>query len=148
VILLWILSVAPPTMAEEPKDMTANEEKELRRVYDYLANFAPKHKLRKRMQPLLDRRYKIMQYKKNPDAIRIVDESGVELSSEHLEAELAHINTEVDSLQAQVAEIDADPTKKINSTDLMDALRALGKECTKVRGGAAVKRDIDSGILR
>lgn len=113
--------------------MTANEEKELRRVYDYLANFSPKHKLRKRMQPLLDRRYKIMQYKKNPDAIRIVDESGVELSSEHLEAELAHINTEVDSLQAQIGEIDGDPTKKIQATDLMDALRALGKECTKVR---------------
>lgn len=46
---------------EEPKDMTANEEKELRRVYDYLANFSPKYKLRRRMQPLLDRKYKILQ---------------------------------------------------------------------------------------
>ena len=118
---------------EEPKDMTANEEKELRRVYDYLANFSPKYKLRKRQQPLLDRKYKILQYKKNPDAIRIVDEAGVELSAEHLEAELEHINAEVENLQNQIAEIDADPAKKINSVDLMDALRALGKECTKAR---------------
>lgn len=121
-----------PAMSEEPKDMTPNEEKELRRVYDYLANFSPKYKLRKRMQPMQDRKYKIMQFKKNPDAIRIVDEAGVELSAEHLEAELEHINSEVDSLSAQIGEIDADPGKKINATDLMDALRALGKECTKV----------------
>lgn len=117
----------------DPKDMTANEEKELRRVYDYLAHFAPKHKLRRRMQPMQDRKYKIQQFKKNPDAIRIVDEAGVELSPEHLEAELEHINSELESLQTQINEIDADPAKKITSQDLTDALRALGKECTKVR---------------
>lgn len=41
------------------------------------------------------------QFKKNPDAIRIVDEAGVELSPEHLDAELEHINTEVESLQVR-----------------------------------------------
>jgi hypothetical protein len=76
---------------EEPKDVTSNEEKELRRVYEHLANFAPKYKLRRRMQPLTDRRQKILQFKRNPDAIRIVDEAGVELTSEQLDAELEHI---------------------------------------------------------
>ncbi len=71
--------------------MTSNEEKELRRVYEHLANFAPKYKLRRRMQPLTDRRQKILQFKRNPDAIRIVDEAGVELTSEQLDAELEHI---------------------------------------------------------
>ena len=51
---------------DEPKDVTSNEEKELRRVFDHLANFSPKYKLRRRMQPLLDRRQKIMQFKRNP----------------------------------------------------------------------------------
>jgi hypothetical protein len=60
-------------------------------VYEHLANFAPKYKLRRRMQPLTDRRQKILQFKRNPDAIRIVDEAGVELTSEQLDAELEHI---------------------------------------------------------
>lgn len=47
--------------AEEPKDVTSNEEKELHRVYDYLCNFSPKHKLRKEMAPKLERKQKIMQ---------------------------------------------------------------------------------------
>lgn len=121
--------------SEEPKDVTSNEEKELRRVYDYVANFAPKYKLRRRMQPLQDRKAKILQFKRNPDAIRIVDESGVELTSEQLDKELEHIDGELATLRAQVDEIDADPAKKIHCVDLMDALHSLGKDCTKVRCG-------------
>jgi hypothetical protein len=127
---------APPNMSgepgEEPKDVTSNEEKELRRVFDYLANFSPKYKLRRRMQPLLDRRQKIMQFKRNPDAIRIVDEAGVELTPEQLEKELEHIEAEIATLKAQVDEIDADAAKKIHCVDLMDALHSLGKDSTKV----------------
>ncbi len=123
---------SPMEAGDEPKDVTSNEEKELRRVYDHLANFSPKYKLRKRMQPLLDRKQKIMQFKRNPDAIRIVDEAGVELTPDQLEKELEHIEGEIDTLKIQIDEIDADPTKKIHCVDLMDALHSLGKDSTKV----------------
>ena len=125
---------------EEPKDVTSNEEKELRRVYDHLANFSPKYKLRKRMQPLLDRKQKIMQFKRNPDAIRIVDEAGVELTPEQLDKELEHIEGEIDTLRVQIDEIDADPTKKIHCVDLMDALHSLGKDSTKVSRDGCCRR--------
>lgn len=116
---------------EEPKDVTSNEEKELRRVYDYLAHFAPKHKLRREMQPKIARRQKILQFKKNPDAIRIVDEAGVELTPEQLESELEIINEQIMEIEAQIAEIDGDPGKKVAAIDLMEALKALGKKSTK-----------------
>lgn len=41
---------------EDPKDVTSNEEKELRRVYDYLANYAPKSELMAELRPKVRRR--------------------------------------------------------------------------------------------
>ena len=48
-----------------------------------------------------------------------------------MDAELDIINEQIAELEMQIAEIDADPTKKVNSIDLMEALKALGKKSTK-----------------
>lgn len=51
--------------------------------------------------------------------------------SSQLDAELEIIGEQLEELEAAIAEIDADPTKKVHATDLMDALKALGKRSTK-----------------
>ena len=45
----------PRAEEPEPKDVSQNEFRELKRVFDYMADFAPKYKLRKDLQPRLDR---------------------------------------------------------------------------------------------
>jgi Ca2+-binding EF-hand superfamily protein len=116
---------------EEPKDVTSNEEKELKRVYDYLANYFPKSKLMKQMKPKLDRKQKILQFKKNPEAVKIVDEEGNELTMEQIDRELERLEEEIEILQEEIDEYNAEAGKKISAQDLQEALRHLGKRATK-----------------
>lgn len=118
----------------EPKDVSANELRELLRVFTFLADFAPKHKLRKELQPRQERKSKIMAYKKNPDAVKIVDETGAELSPEILENEFQNIEAEMADLERQIEAIDSKPDheKKIHPRDLQQALAFLGKHTDKV----------------
>lgn len=44
-----------------------------------LADFAPKFKVERELKPKLERRAKLGLFKKNPEAVKIVDETGVEL---------------------------------------------------------------------
>ena len=44
---------------EEQKGITPSEQKELRRVFDHLANYSKKRKLYATLNPLLDRRQKL-----------------------------------------------------------------------------------------
>lgn len=127
---------ADKTMAtsteEEPKDVTSNEEKELRRVYDYLANYYPKSKLMKQMEPKLERKHKIMQFKKNPEAVKLVDENGAELTNDQIDAELARIEEECEILQEEIDAYNSQAAKKVSAADLQEALKHLGKKATKV----------------
>ena len=116
----------------EPKDVTSNEEKELRRVYDYLANYYPKSRLMKELEPKESRRQKIMQYKKAPDAVKIVDETGTELSPEQIDEELDRLNAECEALQAKIEEYQNASDRKIHPADLSEAILRLGKRCSKV----------------
>ena len=117
----------------EPKDVSQNEYRELKRVFDYMADFAPKYKLRKDLQPRLDRKAKIEAYYKNPEAVKIIDESGEELGAAVLAAELERLEREIASVQGQIDAIDARPddVKKIHPRDLQQALAFLGKHTEK-----------------
>ena len=117
----------------EPKDVSQNEYRELKRVFDYMADFAPKYKLRKDLQPRLDRKAKIQAYYKNPEAVKIVDELGEGLSAGVLAAELERLEREIASVQGQIDAIDARPddVKKIHPRDLQQALAFLGKHAEK-----------------
>jgi hypothetical protein len=124
----------PRSDEPEPKDVSQNEWRELKRVFDYMADFAPKFKLRKDLQPRLDRQAKIAAYHKNPDAVKIVDESGAELPGHVLDQELRRIESEISDIQRQIDAIDARPDvdKKIHPRDLHQALSFLGKQAEKV----------------
>lgn len=123
-------NMAAATPAVEP---TQNEQRELKRVFDFLADFAPKHKLRKELQPKLERKQKILSYKRNPDTVKIVDDTGVELPPSVIESELQHLEEEIAEIQRKIDAIDSknDYEKKIHPRDLQQALAFLGKHADK-----------------
>jgi len=123
-----------PHVEPEAPSISQNEQRELKRVFDFMCDFAPKHRLRKELQPRADRKAKIMSFKKNPEAVKIVDEAGHELSEDILDAELLILDKEMNELQHQIDQIDAKPDteKKVHPRDLQQALAFLGKHTDKV----------------
>lgn len=124
-----------PAAEPEPITISANEYRELKRVFDFMSDFAPKHRLRKELQPRADRRAKIMSFKKNPDAVKLVDEAGNEVSPAVADAELKQLDMEMAELQAAIDGVDAKPDaeKRVHPRDLQQALAFLGKHTEKVR---------------
>ena len=110
-----------------------NDIKDLRRVYDFLADFAPKNKLRRELQPKLERRAKIAMFLRNPESVKMVDETGAELpmavvtlEDRRLEAECRELAARVDSISGK-----GDDVKRIHPRDLFTALEYLGKPTNK-----------------
>ena len=118
------------------KDLTQNELRELRRVFDMLAGFAAKQRLRRALAPAQDRRAKILAFKRSPETVRVVDENGVDVPVPVMEAELGRLEVEIATLQRRVDDVDAVPEaeRKIQARDLQAALATLGKTADKVRG--------------
>ena len=113
--------------------VSQNDIKELRRVYDFMADFAPKNKLRRELQPKLDRRAKISLFLKNPEAMKVVDETGAELPLAVVTLEDKRLEDECRELNARIEEINAKPddVKRIHYRDLLTALEFLGKPTSK-----------------
>ena len=110
-----------------------NDIKDLRRVYDFLADFAPKNKLRRELQPKLERRAKIAMFLRNPESVKMVDETGAELpmavvtlEDKRLEAECRELAARVDGISGK-----GDDVKRIHPRDLFTALEYLGKPTNK-----------------
>jgi chromosomal replication initiation ATPase DnaA len=121
-------------------EVSQNDLVSLRRVFDFLADFAPKHKIRRELQPKLERRSKLALFKKNPDAVKIVDETGAELPSAVVDLEDARLSRECAELEGLIDTISAKPDteKKINPRDLHQALEFLGKLTDKKEVRAAL----------
>eukprot|EP01138_Halocafeteria_seosinensis_P007812 gb/GECG01007982.1/.p1 GENE.gb/GECG01007982.1/~~gb/GECG01007982.1/.p1 ORF type:complete len:252 (+),score=51.08 gb/GECG01007982.1/:1-756(+) len=116
---------------EEPKDVTQNEFKELKRVFDFLCDFSPKHKLTNELKPKLEVKSKILSYKQNPGAVKLVDENGDSLPEEHIEHELRRIESDCQEIQGKIDAIKNKTDKKIKPKDLQEALAFLGKKTHK-----------------
>lgn len=54
-----------------------------------------------------------MAYKKNPDAVKIVDDTGRELTSAQIDAELRRIDEECEAITSSIREIEDKADKKI-----------------------------------
>lgn len=126
----------------EPKDVTQDESKQLERVFNYLCDFAAKNKLFKEREPKLERKSKILAYKKNPEAVKIIDETGRELSPEEIDFELRKIDDECADITQRIEKIEAKEEKKIKPRDLLEALGKLGKKATKVRAARCQGRQL------
>ena len=102
-------------------EVSQNDLRELRRVFDWVSNFAPKHKIERELKPKLERRVKLTLFKRNPDSVKIVDETGVELPMAVVEREDARLEGECRGLQAKIDDINAKPDteKAIHGRDLL-----------------------------
>lgn len=115
--------------------LLAGEMKELRRVYDYLCFFLPKNNLRKKLAPKVDRRNKITTHRKNPDAVKLYDENGSPMTEEEIDSEHDRLCKDIEELEEQIAAYDQREERKVRPQDLHEAIKALGKRCTKVSCG-------------
>jgi hypothetical protein len=124
-----------PKVEEPEPQVSQNEMNALLRVFNFMSDFAPKHRFRKELQPRDDRLSKIAQWRRAPDQVRIVDEAGNDVPHDVLAAEEARLLEEKSALQAQIDAIDARPEaqKLVHPRDLQQALAFLGKHTEKVR---------------
>lgn len=115
---------------ETKKEMTREEERELRRVFDYLSNFAPLNRLYKRLNPYKERLAKINAHRKNPNAVKILDSSGTAKSEAAIDEEYQQLLQRIHEVESEIATFDS-PDKKVHTQDLSEALRFFGKRCTR-----------------
>ena len=121
-------------MSHEPtNDVSVSDEKELRRVYDFLCGYLPKSKLFAKLKPLEALLTRIQQHKSNPDTIPVYDPANKrrELSEEEIKKVHSESVPKVEELKEKVAEFDKDPSRKIRAPDLNECLRSLGYKAPK-----------------
>ena len=116
---------------KQSKGKTAAETKELRRVFDYCANFLPKQEIYAKLNPFLDRKTDLVAFINNPDAIEVKDDDGNIMDADSINEELEALNVKIEELQKRINAFDSNPTKKIHPEDLNEAMKVLGRKCTK-----------------
>jgi len=110
--------------------MNAQEEKELKRVFDHLAGFSERKKLTSQMKPKRERKAMIENFKKNFEATRVLDVEGKVMTVEEVNKEYENLQKDMEHLENKIASINSNPAKRISSKDLYDCLKALGKTST------------------
>lgn len=126
---------SPPPFAADPLSQ-GEQQRELARVFNTLAGFAPKAALRAELAPLEARRERIVAAQRNRETVKLVDERGRELPGGVVDGELRRVEGEIAALTRRVHALDAVPLgdKKIRARDLQAALGFLGKAADKARG--------------
>jgi hypothetical protein len=114
-------------------EMNAQEERELTRVFDMLANYLPKSKIMKELQPKLDRKSTINAHKKSAEAIKVYDQYGNIMTEDQIDEEQELLDEEIEVLQAEITKFNSQAGKKIHPADLNETLKRLGKRMPKVR---------------
>ena len=112
-------------------EITKQEEKELLRVFDYLANHLAKLRIMETLQPKLDRRSTIEAHKKSSAAIKVHNQAGQVMTEEEIESERVVVEEEIEVLQAQIERLNSEEGKTIGPLDLQAALKKLGTNPSK-----------------
>ena len=127
-------------MAEKGESvLMAGEEKELDRVFRRLCNFAVKAKKLKVLNPKQKRLQKIVNHKKRPDAVKIMDADGNEMDEAAIDEDFDKLSADIRKIEGEIRKIDEKP-EKVTLDDLNAALRSLGVKKKKVRG-TAIRRE-------
>ncbi|KAJ8602185.1 hypothetical protein CTAYLR_003521 [Chrysophaeum taylorii] len=100
--------------------MTAQEESQLRRVYSLLCDYGAKRQVYKVLRPK-EERYEVLRAKLSDEEV-----AGSELASE-----LQSLSADIDELKDKIQRLEAASDGRITPTDLMEAMKALGKKTTK-----------------
>jgi hypothetical protein len=111
--------------------LNQQEEKDLRRVFDHLAGYVHRRNLTRTIQPKIDRQVGLLAYKKSPDTTEVPVADGRQMSMADVESEAQTLTVDIFSIRQQLKQLAENPQKKISVRDLDQALRALGKTCSR-----------------
>ncbi|ETV94853.1 hypothetical protein H310_11517 [Aphanomyces invadans] len=125
----------------DAKGMIAQEERELRRVFEHLAGFRHKKKLSHLVTTLKERKGQLEFSNSNfsSNSAPIFDAAGKKMNQAEIVLELQEVEANIEASQAELQSLSSNQTlgttasvaKVIKSEDLFDAIKALGKVCTK-----------------
>lgn len=110
-----------PDDEEVVPSITAAEEKELVRVHRLLCDYHSKRKVLRELRPKQERVASLRS--------KLDDEDGGDLA---VAAELQRLDVEIAQLQEKVKALEDKSDGKISPLDLAEALKTLGKRCTKL----------------
>lgn len=116
---------------DEPKPMIAQEERELRRVFDHVSNYRQKKRLSTAMAASRERRQRLEASKANPDVSSLMNDQGAAMTKDEMEDEIRKIDQSLEKLAAELSALQTSASKFIRHEDLFDAIKALGKACSK-----------------
>ncbi len=105
--------------------ITAQEEKELKRVFDYLCDFSIKAKIYVEIAEL-EAWLKTARAKFNASSI-----PGVNVDSKRFDSNCTATQSQIDTLRMQINELDAKPDRKISVADVMEMFKNLNQKCVK-----------------
>lgn len=107
------------------------EMKQLQRSFNFLANFVEVNEIRQKIKPKVERKRKIMDHKRNPDNVNVLNNNNEIMNEDEIDEELKQLLEEIEALEAQIDEIQSRPDRKIELKDLSEALKGLGRKCTR-----------------
>lgn len=119
------LTAIGSSKAQETLPVTSQEEKELRRVYDFLCDYQRKIPLKREINELLD----WLENSKVRSASTVA--AGITVNTTRLESTTEATQNRIDELRRQIGEIDANPAKKISCGDVFEILRHLKQKITR-----------------
>ncbi|RHY84705.1 hypothetical protein DYB37_006343 [Aphanomyces astaci] len=119
--------------------MIAQEERELRRVFEHLAGYRQKKKLSHLATTLKERKGQLEFSNSNfsSNSAPIFDATGKKMTQAEIVLELQEIEASIDASHAELQTLNSNQAgttsvpKNIKSEDLFDAIKALGKVCSK-----------------
>jgi Ca2+-binding EF-hand superfamily protein len=120
----------------DAKGMIAQEERELRRVFDHLAGYRQKKRLSHSISTLKERKSQLEFSNSNfsSNSAPIFDAAGKKMSQPEIVSELQDVEVSIEKHNSELANINSSlntSSKVIKSEDLFDAIKALGKVCSK-----------------
>lgn len=119
------------SMNDDAKGMIAQEERELRRVFDHVASYRQKKKIATAMAASKDRKQRLEASKANPEVSPMLNEKGIKMTREEIEDEIKKLEASVEKAVGELGVIQSAASKFIKNEDLYEAIKALGKVCSK-----------------
>ncbi|GMI20947.1 hypothetical protein TeGR_g9664, partial [Tetraparma gracilis] len=110
----------------------AGELRDLRRVFDHLANHVDRKQINSVLSERTERLVKLRDFVDNPaSAVPVMGDNGVEIGKYQAPEEIRRLNDELQELKMAEKKLRDDPHKKISIRDLDAALRSLGRNCSR-----------------
>lgn len=118
---------------DDAKGMIAQEERELRRVFDYLCSYRQKKRLIHLINDCKERRQRLEVSRSNVEVAGSLNEKKAKRTREDVEVELRKIEQTLEKAIGDQMSMQSNSTnhRVIKNEDLYEAIKALGKVCSK-----------------